>query len=69
MSNTKSNDRPSIRWLAAQFSFAAAYGVLLEWGKRRATRRHLSELDDHQLTDIGLTRKQQEREAALWFWK
>lgn len=68
MSSIKSNDRSSIR-PAAQFSFAAAYGVLREWGKRRATRRHLSELDDRQLADVGLTRNQQEREAALWFWK
>ncbi|EKF19223.1 DUF1127 domain-containing protein [Nitratireductor pacificus] len=36
---------------------------------RYRQRRHLAELDDHQLADIGLTRRDVERECAKPFWR
>lgn len=37
--------------------------------ERRAQRRMLLELDSRQLSDIGVTRKQAEREAAKSYWE
>jgi uncharacterized protein YjiS (DUF1127 family) len=36
---------------------------------RRRTRRALSELDDRQLADVGLTRRQALLESAKPFWR
>jgi len=37
---------------------SSAFGWLLEWQARASERAHLSELSDHVLKDIGLTREQ-----------
>jgi uncharacterized protein YjiS (DUF1127 family) len=37
------------------------------WQKRRQ-RQRLLELDQHLLSDIGITRDQAEKEAAKWMW-
>jgi uncharacterized protein YjiS (DUF1127 family) len=46
---------------------------LLAWlmrGLERANQREdLSELNDFQLADIGVTRREAEREAGKWFWE
>ena len=42
--------------------------VLAKWEERRRTRKHLKDLDDHILNDIGLTRHIAEKEAARPFW-
>ena len=39
------------------------------WAMRRRTRRTLSELDDRQLADVGLTRRQALLESAKPFWQ
>jgi uncharacterized protein YjiS (DUF1127 family) len=43
--------------------------ALLVWAMRRRTRRTLSELDDRQLADVGLTRRQALLESAKPFWR
>lgn len=43
--------------------------LLAVWAMRRRTRRTLSELDDRQLADVGLTRRQALLEAAKPFWR
>ncbi len=42
--------------------------VLVTWPERRRQRRHLGELADHQLRDIGLTRSQARLEMKRWFF-
>ena len=39
------------------------------WAMRRRTRRTLSELDDRQLADVGLTRRRALLESAKPFWR
>ena len=39
------------------------------WRELRRTRRHLSTLDDRELSDVGLTRAQQRGECAKSFWQ
>jgi uncharacterized protein YjiS (DUF1127 family) len=41
---------------------------LLEASARARQRRHLAELDDAMLRDIGLTRDEARREARRPFW-
>jgi len=36
---------------------------------RRATRKHLRDLPDHLLNDIGVTHHQAELERRKFFWK
>jgi uncharacterized protein YjiS (DUF1127 family) len=36
---------------------------------RAKQRNDLSELTDFQLADIGLSRREAEREAGKWFWE
>jgi uncharacterized protein YjiS (DUF1127 family) len=48
--------------------FRRALQRLALWLRRHQTRRVLHELDTHMLRDIGLTRRQAEREAAKPFW-
>ncbi len=43
--------------------------TLLRWHRRAAERRHLSQLNDRLLKDIGLTRYDVEREVAKPFWR
>ena len=43
--------------------------LLAVWAMRRRTRRTLSELDDRQLADVGLTRRQALLESAKPFWR
>jgi uncharacterized protein YjiS (DUF1127 family) len=39
------------------------------WAERAAERRHLSELDDHMLKDIGLNRADIDAVANKPFWR
>ena len=61
------NEAPSLP-LFAQFSVVLA-GVVTNWRTNARTRNHLSQLSDHHLRDIGLTREAATREAQLPFWK
>jgi uncharacterized protein YjiS (DUF1127 family) len=38
------------------------------WQKRRE-RQRLTDLDEHLLRAIGITREQAEKEAAKWMWE
>jgi uncharacterized protein YjiS (DUF1127 family) len=46
---------------------------LFDWLMRRLEmsnqRNDLSELSEFQLADIGVTRREAEREAGKWFWE
>ena len=39
------------------------------WAERAAERRHLAELDDHLLNDIGLNRAEVEHISTRPFWR
>ncbi len=39
------------------------------WAERAAERRHLSELDDHMLRDIGLNRADIHTATSKPFWR
>ncbi len=45
------------------------FATLVAWQQRYALRRHLLELDDRLLDDIGFSRATARREAARPFWK
>ncbi|MEM6341510.1 MAG: DUF1127 domain-containing protein [Pseudomonadota bacterium] len=43
--------------------------TLSKWTTRRRTRLALSQLNDHQLRDVGLTRDEASCEARRVFWR
>ncbi len=43
--------------------------AILLWQERATQRAHLATLDDHMLRDLGLSRADVEREAAVPFWR
>ncbi len=45
------------------------FSKLAQWQDRATQRRQLSELNDRQLADIGVTRIDAGRESAKPFWK
>jgi uncharacterized protein YjiS (DUF1127 family) len=57
--------RPSI----SRPSIVRRAEVLLTWLERVRQRRHLGQLSDHMLKDIGLSRADVERETAKPFWR
>jgi len=44
------------------------FATVLEWQERACQRRHLSQLDERMLQDIGVTRADVSRETAKPFW-
>ncbi len=50
-------------------ALAGVVDVLLVWQGRVAGRRHLLELDDRLLDDMGIDRVAAEAEAAKPFWR
>ena len=52
-----------------QRAIGAAYAALLLWNDRQTQRHHLSELDDHQLRDMGLSKEEVWQEAQKPFWR
>lgn len=48
---------------------SSAFRTLLVWQRRAATRHHLAALDDRLLRDMGMTRADVEREAAIPIWR
>ena len=47
---------------------ASALAALMRLLDRSKQRSDLSELTDIQLADIGVSRREAEREAGKWFW-
>lgn len=47
----------------------AAIEVLLTWQQRASERRHLGQLDDRMLADMGLSRADVEYETSIPFWR
>ncbi len=43
--------------------------TLLVWQERARQRRQLASLDDRLLSDMGVSRTEAEREAAIPFWR
>ncbi|MBZ9684255.1 DUF1127 domain-containing protein [Mesorhizobium sp. CO1-1-7] len=52
---------PFVTWVRSR--------LLARWYDRHAQRRDLSEIDDHLLRDLGLTREDVRRECAKSFWQ
>jgi uncharacterized protein YjiS (DUF1127 family) len=50
-------------------SVGCALSVVRDWIERGRERRQLGTFDDHLLKDIGVTRRQVERELAKPFWR
>ena len=48
---------------------AHAYEEVLSWLERSRQRRQLSQLGDHMLKDIGLTRADVDAETSKPFWR
>jgi uncharacterized protein YjiS (DUF1127 family) len=48
---------------------AAVAAALAEWRRRWRTRVDLGRMSDHELRDLGITRAEAAREAALPFWR
>jgi uncharacterized protein YjiS (DUF1127 family) len=48
---------------------ARAVDLLLIWSDRMRQRRHLAELDDRLLRDIGVSRADVEGEISRPFWR
>ncbi|MGI3185574.1 DUF1127 domain-containing protein [Nioella aestuarii] len=42
--------------------------LLVKWEERRHTRKGLKNMDDHLLSDIGISRSEAERELAARPW-
>ncbi len=47
----------------------AAIEVFMTWQERASERRHLGQLDDRLLADMGLSRADVERETSIPFWR
>ena len=54
------------RWCAG---LAAITAILWQWRERSRSRRALAAFDDHQLSDIGLSRADASRESSKWPWQ
>jgi uncharacterized protein YjiS (DUF1127 family) len=45
-----------------------AFALTQHWADRHAQRRHLRDLNDDQLRDIGISRAKARAEAVRFFW-
>jgi uncharacterized protein YjiS (DUF1127 family) len=54
-------------WLASRLRTLPDQALL--WLDRSRQRRHLSEMDDRMLRDIGLSRTSAWAETQKWFWQ
>ncbi|MBW7967353.1 DUF1127 domain-containing protein [Bradyrhizobium sp. BR 10261] len=43
--------------------------LLVRWIERAHQRKCLSELEEHQLADIGISSEQRQQECTKWFWQ
>ncbi len=57
-------------WLGAPArTLGRIFATLCRWQNRSIARARLAEMDDHMMKDIGLDRREIEREAAKPFWR
>lgn len=66
MIDSTSFARPLLAQLTLTARLRTAFAA---WRQRRRSRRELRALDEHMLSDIGLTRGQVEVEASRVFWR
>ena len=59
---------PTGRKVGAPLSFRVV-DLMLSWVERARQRRHLAELDDRLLRDIGVSRAEVEAEISRPFWR
>ncbi|WP_163272256.1 DUF1127 domain-containing protein [Chelativorans alearense] len=67
--STHRRDRPAAWCKALRCLAVAPLAMVLRLEERRRQRLHLSELDDHLLADIGLTREDVRHECANPPWR
>lgn len=72
--HTISGGRSALRaatrlWMLPATVLVATVSRLLLWQERGRQRRHLAELSDHLLRDVGLTREDVQREFGKGFWR
>ena len=67
LSSSRPVARPAER--VAGDRLVQAYEQVLSWLERVHQRRHLAQLSDHMLKDIGLTRADVEAELSKPFWR
>ena len=60
---------PDISLTGLSALLVKASDTLLDWQDRARQRHRLSEMDDHLLRDIGLSRADLEHETAKPFWR
>jgi uncharacterized protein YjiS (DUF1127 family) len=58
-----------VRPTMSRAAIAGSAEVVLTWLERTRQRRHLGQLSDHMLKDIGLSRADVESETAKPFWR
>ncbi|WEX09374.1 DUF1127 domain-containing protein [Chelativorans sp. AA-79] len=61
--------KPSRRGRPITQFFVARLARAARLYERYRQRRHLAELDDHLLADVGLTRQDVHRECSQPFWR
>lgn len=59
----------ALSWHWLRFASTAAFDLVLVWHQRSVERHRLSELNDHMLKDIGISRDEVEAECRKPFWK
>ena len=52
-----------------RISPARLFDVLQLWHERAGQRRHLAQLDDRMLRDIGVSHGEARQESEKWFWQ
>ena len=45
------------------------FDLVLTWRENARTRQALAQLNDHMLSDIGISRASADREASVPFWR
>ena len=56
-------------WTLPEVFGIQGYNLMTVWTRRDQRRRHLADLTDHQLRDVGLTREDLRSEAGKPFWR
>jgi uncharacterized protein YjiS (DUF1127 family) len=74
MAQSVTNFRPVRRVHHARISgfeqgVIAVFNLIHAWAERRQTRRHLYQMPDYILHDIGVSRSEVEGEWSKPFWK